>query len=74
MQHELEKLRYPIGRFAIPDVINKSLLNDWIKTIADFPARLKSEVGDLTDDVLEKRYRPKAGRFVRSFITAPTAT
>ncbi|GEM_PF-3227557 len=45
MQHELEKLRYPIGRFAIPDVINKSLLNDWIKTIADFPARLKSEVG-----------------------------
>ena len=59
MQHELEKLRYPIGRFAIPDVIDKSLLNDWIKTIADFPARLKSEVGDLTDDVLEKRYRPE---------------
>jgi hypothetical protein len=58
MQHELEKLRYPIGRFAIPDVIDKSLLNDWIKTIADFPARLKSEVGDLTDNMLEKRYRP----------------
>ncbi len=59
MQHELEKLRYPIGRFAIPDVIDHTLLNDWIKTITDFPARLKSEVGDLTDDMLEKRYRPE---------------
>ncbi|MDQ1151423.1 YfiT family bacillithiol transferase [Sphingobacterium zeae] len=59
MQHELEKLRYPIGRFAIPDAIDHTLLNDWIKTITDFPARLKSEVGDLTDDMLEKRYRPE---------------
>ncbi|WP_293881030.1 MULTISPECIES: YfiT family bacillithiol transferase [unclassified Sphingobacterium] len=59
MQHELEKLRYPIGRFAISDVIDHTLLNDWIKTITDFPARLKSEVGDLTDDMLEKRYRPE---------------
>ncbi|WP_294349156.1 YfiT family bacillithiol transferase [Sphingobacterium sp.] len=58
MQHELEKLRYPIGRFAIPDAIDHTLLNDWIKTITDFPTRLKSEVGDLTDDMLEKRYRP----------------
>ncbi|WP_293955314.1 MULTISPECIES: YfiT family bacillithiol transferase [unclassified Sphingobacterium] len=58
MQHELEKLRYPIGRFAIPDAIDNTLLNDWIKTITDFPTRLKSEVGDLTDDMLEKRYRP----------------
>ncbi|MDM1294112.1 putative metal-dependent hydrolase [Sphingobacterium sp. N143] len=58
MQHELEKLRYPIGRFAIPDSIDRQLLGDWIKTIADFPARLKSEVNDLTDTALEKKYRP----------------
>ena len=58
MQHELEKLRYPIGRFAVPDHINKQLLIDWIKTIADFPTRLKSEVIDLPDSALEKRYRP----------------
>jgi hypothetical protein len=58
MQHELEKLKYPIGRFAIPDVIDRQLLNDWIRTIADFPARLKAEVNDLNDNALEKQYRP----------------
>lgn len=58
MQHELEKLRYPIGRFAVPDLIDRQLLDDWIKTIADFPARLKFEVSDLTDSILEKQYRP----------------
>ncbi|MGB3064458.1 YfiT family bacillithiol transferase [Sphingobacterium thalpophilum] len=58
MQHELEKLRYPIGRFAVPDYIDTQLLQDWIKTIANFPTRIKSEVSGLTDTDLEKRYRP----------------
>lgn len=51
-------LKYPIGKFELPIVITNVLLNDWIKTIKDFPTLLKQETDNLSEEDLSKTYRP----------------
>ncbi|MDO5608135.1 MAG: putative metal-dependent hydrolase [Capnocytophaga sp.] len=58
MEQNIEKLKYPIGKFASPENIGKEQLEDWIKTIEEFPSKLKDEVKNLNDNELEKTYRP----------------
>jgi uncharacterized damage-inducible protein DinB len=58
MKIELEKLRYPIGKFKRPVNINKQMLEDWIEIIQEFPKLLTDEVKDLTEDGFQKQYRP----------------
>ncbi|MFV5686995.1 YfiT family bacillithiol transferase [Flavobacterium sp. ZT3R25] len=53
----LEKLRYPIGKFIIPEIYSSEYLNNKIAEIASFPERLKKEVIDLTEEQLETPYR-----------------
>lgn len=55
---ELEKLRYPIGKFTKPEFITSQILAKAIQTIADFPERLKAEVSQLSQAQLEIPYRP----------------
>ena len=55
---ELQKLRYPVGRYSKPDVITDALLREWIDTIEIFPHKLKNEVAGLTDAQLDTTYRP----------------
>lgn len=55
---ELQKLRYPIGRYSRPESITDALLRQWIDTIEAFPQNLKNEVAGLTDDQLDTPYRP----------------
>lgn len=55
---ELEKLKYPIGRFEKPSTITHEILNRWIGDISTFPARLKNEVNNLSDEQLDTEYRP----------------
>jgi hypothetical protein len=53
----LEKLKYPFGKF-IWNKYDETERKDFIKTIASFPNKIKSLVENLTDEQLEKPYRP----------------
>ncbi|RMH62496.1 MAG: putative metal-dependent hydrolase [Calditrichaeota bacterium] len=58
MNNNPDALKYPIGKFKAPRVIDHNHLKSWIKIIRDFPEKIKREVGSLSDGELEKRYRP----------------
>lgn len=55
---ELDKLRYPIGKFEHPTQITETILHGYITTIASFPETLRKEVAHLTDAQLDTPYRP----------------
>ena len=53
-----EQLRYPIGKFNIPESITKEDLQEWIAVLENLPQRLSDLVTPLTDEQLETPYRP----------------
>lgn len=55
---ELEKLRYPIGKYIAPEIYSNAFILEKIESIASFPERLKKEVLHLTDEQLDTSYRP----------------
>lgn len=56
---ELQKLKYPIGKFEVlPSEITKSQIDEWIGVIAQFPDQVQSLTKELTVDQLKWRYRP----------------
>lgn len=55
---DLEFLRYPIGRFKLPDNITKTQINKWIETLEQFPIRLEALVKHLPKEQLDTPYRP----------------
>jgi hypothetical protein len=55
---ELEKLKYPIGRFEKPKSITQEILSEWILAISSFPQRLSAEIAFMTDEQLNTPYRP----------------
>ena len=56
---EIEKLKYPIGKFAKPDKYTSNLKNEFIEIIKIFPKKIKSEVENLSDEQLDTQYRPE---------------
>lgn len=52
-----DKLRYPIGKFITPEVYTTVYLSERIQEIAEFPALLKKEVSQLSDEQLDTPYR-----------------
>ena len=54
----LEKLKYPIGKFQVPETITPALINECITVIENFPVQLKQEVVPLTNEQLDTKYRP----------------
>lgn len=54
----LEALKYPIGKFIKPELYTENLLNGYITTIRDFPAKLRHEVFALDQTQLDTPYRP----------------
>lgn len=63
----LEKLRYPIGKYEIPDPITDKHLEDWISILENLPQRLSTLVEPLSEAQLETPYRP-GGWTVRQVI------
>ena len=57
MENGIDKQRYPIGRFQKPNIIGQQHIQQWIKTIKEFPGKLNDEVSHLTEQDLEKQYR-----------------
>ncbi|MBX7042810.1 MAG: putative metal-dependent hydrolase [Ignavibacteria bacterium] len=53
-----DKLRYPVGKFALPDKITDDEINEWINFIEEFPAKLDLAVRELGNKKLAKPYRP----------------
>lgn len=58
MEKDLDNLKYPIGKFQQPDIVEKEQIEDWIKIIDEFPKKLTAEVRDLEISDLQKQYRP----------------
>lgn len=58
MEINLEKLRYPIGKFVCPTEITTSDIKNWIKIIEEFPSKLKNQVEKLSNTDLQRSYRP----------------
>ncbi len=57
-KQELENLRYPIGKFQVPETITDLLIEDWIDNLERFPQELSDLVTQLDPDQLATPYRP----------------
>jgi hypothetical protein len=64
---DLEKLKYPIGKFIAPDDYSPDYILNKIEEISSFPERLRKEVLNLSDKQLDTPYRPE-GWTVRQVI------
>ena len=53
----LEQLRYPIGRFQIPEMISEKLLQEAITILEIFPENLRNTVHVLDEAILNTTYR-----------------
>lgn len=58
MTTDTEKLRYPVGPFVKAEPLTPQILAEQIRTIAEFPERLKQEVATLSEEQLDTPYRP----------------
>lgn len=58
----LEIKKYPIGTYKIPDKISDQVLDIYIKTLKDFPGKIKSIVENWTDEQLDTQYREDGWR------------
>ena len=54
-----DALRYPIGLFQAPEIIDGEQIDQWMDTIRIFPQTLKNLVGHLREHQLDTHYRPK---------------
>ncbi|MBC8046435.1 MAG: bacillithiol transferase BstA [Fimbriimonadaceae bacterium] len=56
---DIEHLKFPIGKYKIPEVYSEQLINDWIQETENYPALLKTTVNGITEQQLETPYRPE---------------
>ena len=55
----IEKLKFPIGKYTSINNPDKKVINNWIDDIERFPSRIKELVTGIQDSQLNWRYRPK---------------
>lgn len=55
---DLEKLKYPIGKFNAPNEYSSEYISDKIREIAALPEKLRNETFDLNEEQLDTPYRP----------------
>jgi hypothetical protein len=60
---ELEKLRYPIGKYDRSQPITETSLRQAIDSIANMPGELRATVVTLSDEQLDTPYRPGGWSF-----------
>ena len=58
-QTDIERLKYPIGKFSKPETISEKDIKNWITDIEQFPNRLNKLVPYLSASELNYRYRPE---------------
>lgn len=64
---ELEKLKYPIGKFVKPNHIDKAVLNLWISEIENLPGQVRKIVDKMNEEQLNTPYR-KEGWTIKQVI------
>jgi hypothetical protein len=62
-----ESLKYPIGKYQPPPIIDEAQRSEWITQISALPAELSATVHGFTDQQLDTPYRP-GGWTVRQVI------
>lgn len=55
---DLEKLKYPIGKFSYPGEVSMQQAQQWIGEIESLPLRLQNVVSQLSEKQLDTPYRP----------------
>ena len=55
---DLEKLKYPIGKFDCPSNITSEIQQAWISILEHFPNRFENLVKNLSEKQLSTPYRP----------------
>ncbi|MDP4819650.1 MAG: metal-dependent hydrolase, partial [Saprospiraceae bacterium] len=58
---DLDKLRFPIGKFVRPEAYSEEQMNEWIETITMLPNELYDLMTDIPeedDSILDQPYRP----------------
>lgn len=58
MNIEIEHLKYPIGKFELPETITSGSISDAIATIKAFPSHVFAAVSRLSPNQLDTPYRP----------------
>ncbi|MAD98005.1 MAG: metal-dependent hydrolase [Flavobacteriaceae bacterium] len=53
----MDHLRYPIGKFDVPQQITENHVKDWIEVLEFFPTRLENLVKNLNEEQLDTPYR-----------------
>lgn len=57
-EQDIKKLKYPIGKFEKPKIIDKNQIQKWVTIIEEFPRKVNAEIKTLSEKELEKQYRP----------------
>ncbi|MCX2573782.1 YfiT family bacillithiol transferase [Pedobacter sandarakinus] len=55
---DIEKLKYPIGQFSMPDHFDMHQALQWIGEIAELPAQIAQATGSQNAEALNQVYRP----------------
>ncbi|WP_179005349.1 YfiT family bacillithiol transferase [Winogradskyella forsetii] len=55
---ELQKLKFPIGKFQKPEIISKQYIKDWIQSIESLPQSIIALTSNLNEIELNYKYRP----------------
>lgn len=54
---DLEKLKYPIGQFLMPEIFDERQIESWISEIEVLPEQIKQATVNLSKDELNQTYR-----------------
>ena len=57
-EEQLEKLRYPIGKFSAPLEYSCEDMSNWISEIEYLPSQCRTVLNDFTEEMLNESYRP----------------
>lgn len=58
MNEDIDFLRFPLGKFTVPDIISPNQIEIWINTLEKFPAEVESVTATLSESQLDTPYRP----------------
>jgi len=58
MDESIDKLKYPVGKFSMPENVDEKVIKQWINDIEILPQKLREAVNGLNEEQLNTPYRP----------------
>jgi hypothetical protein len=58
IEFDIEKLRYPIGKFSAPGSVTESDKQGWVRDIEELPFLYRNELHHATEEMLNEVYKP----------------